>query len=146
MCRLSSKVSEALFATSKRNLTGKRERGLKAYPSKSLLRLAPNSKTFDLFNTINQDAISAKTMNTPSVSYIKNPWRIFSRLKGYIDAAADYEPRVQTDLRPEDIRSKTLQLAIAEYTSPTQWQYLFRAIIYAKEHGIRMFITRVENE
>ena len=39
-----------------------------------------------------------------------------------------------------------MHLAIPEYTSPTQWRYLNRAILYGKEHGVTVVITRVENE
>lgn len=107
------------------------------------VNLAPNAKAFDHFNLTTQEAISAKTLNTLSVSYIKKPERIYQKLKGYVDAAADYEPRVGADLDPSDIRSKTIQLAISEYTSPTQWQYLQRAKRYGRDRGVSIVITRI---
>jgi filamentous hemagglutinin len=85
-----------------------------------LLELPPNSKTFDHFNPITGEAISEKAMNTLCVGYIKYPQRIFARLKSYVDAAVDYEPRRESDLAPTKIESKTIHLAIPEYTSPTQ--------------------------
>jgi hypothetical protein len=109
-----------------------------------LRRLQPGSTTFDFMNDANGEAISDKTLNTLSVTYIKSPWKIYSRLEEYIDAAADYNKRrVGTDVDPEAIRSRTIQLAVPEYTSPRQWHYLFRAVIYAKSRGVRMYITRI---
>jgi filamentous hemagglutinin len=77
------------------------------------------------------------------VSYIKNPQRIYGQLADYVDEIIDYEPRVQTDLDPADIQSRAIQVAIPEYTSPTQWRYLLRAIIYGKDNGISIVITRI---
>jgi hypothetical protein len=108
-----------------------------------LIELPPNSKTFDHFNPKTREAISEKAMNTLSVGYIKNPQRIFTRLKSYVDDIVDYEPRTDSDLDPANIESKTIHLAIPEYTSPTQWRYINRAIIYAKENGVTIVITRI---
>lgn len=108
-----------------------------------LTELPPNSKTFDHFNAKTGEAISEKTMNTLSVGYIKNPQRIFSRLRSYVDDAVDYEPGTRSDLDPAIIESRTIHLAIPEYTSPTQWRYINRAIIYAKENGVTIVITRI---
>jgi hypothetical protein len=71
------------------------------------------------------------------------PQTIYGRMTGYIDAAENYKPRTRFDVDPTKIGSKTLQLAAPEYTSPTQWRYLFAAIFYGKEHGVRVVITRI---
>jgi hypothetical protein len=106
--------------------------------------LVSNSKAFDQFNPTTREAFSDKTLNTLSVSYIKNPRNIFGTLKRYIDAAANYdEPRTRFDLDPEQIESKTMHLAVPEYTSPTQWRYLNNAILYGREHGVSVVITRI---
>lgn len=105
--------------------------------------LPPTSRTFDEFIATTGEAISAKTLNTLSVSYIKNPQGIYRRMKGYIDAAADDEPRWESDVNPALILSKTIQLAIPEYTSPTQWRYLYAAIIYGRERDVWVVITRI---
>jgi hypothetical protein len=60
-----------------------------------------------------------------------------------ISKIIDYEPRVDSDLDLAKIQSKTIQLAIPEYTSPTQWRYLLRAIIYGKDNGVSILITRI---
>ncbi|HWG04865.1 MAG TPA: hypothetical protein VG271_07610, partial [Beijerinckiaceae bacterium] len=88
-------------------------------------------------------AISVKTLNALSVSYIKNPQRIYWRMRSYVRAAANYSPRVDSDLNPIKIKSKTIQLGIPEYTSRKQWRYLFAAIFYGREHGVRIVITRI---
>jgi filamentous hemagglutinin len=102
-----------------------------------------NSKTFDLFNGKTGEAISAKTLNTLSVSYITNPYKIYQKMMGYINEAADYEPYKDSDLNPEKISMKTVHLAIPEYTSPTQWRYIYWAIVDGKMSGIRVVITRI---
>ena len=106
-------------------------------------KLQDNSTTFDLANRAEGEAISAKTMNTLSAGYIKNPQSIYKNLKGYVDDAIDYERLRESDLVAADIKSKTIHLAIPEWTSPTQWQYLIRAIIYGKDNGVRIVITRI---
>ncbi len=106
--------------------------------------LPPTSKTFDEFDITTGEAISAKTLNTLSVGYIKKPQIIYWRMKNYIDSAADYsDPRPDIDLDLRDVLSKTIHLAIPEYTSPTQWRYLFAAIRYGRERGVRVIITRI---
>lgn len=109
----------------------------------ALKRLGPTSKTFDLFDHATGSAVSAKTLNTLSVSYIKNPQSIYSRVAGYVDAAANYKHRVDSDLRPLQIESRTIQLAVPEYTSPTQWRYLYWAILYGKEREVSVIVTRI---
>ncbi len=64
-------------------------------------------------------------------------------MKGYIDAGADYQPRPDIDVKPATIEAKTIQLTIPEYTSPTQWRYLFATIFYGKDRGVRVVITRI---
>lgn len=106
--------------------------------------MPPTSKTFDEFDITTGEAISAKTLNTLSVGYIKKPQIIYWRMKNYIDSAADYsDPRPDIDLDLRDVLSKTIHLAIPEYTSPTQWRYLFAAIRYGRERGVRVIITRI---
>lgn len=107
--------------------------------------LHTHSKTFDQFNPDTGEAISDKTLNTLSVTYIKNPRKIYGKMKRYINQATKYVNRknMSIDLDPGKIKSKTIQLAVPEYTSPTQWRYLHAAIVYGKEHGIRTVITRI---
>jgi filamentous hemagglutinin len=125
---------------------GKGDTGWEKYnasqnPNAKLLR--SNATAFDLFEEATGEAISAKTLNTQSMGYIKNPQKIFDKLRTYIDAAVNYQPRRMSDINPAKIETKTIQLAIPEYTSPEQWRYLLRAIIYGKENGVTVVITRI---
>jgi filamentous hemagglutinin len=107
-------------------------------------RLPETSKAFDHFNEFTGEAISDKTMNTLTVARIKNPLSIYRKLKTYVDLAASYdEPRVDTDVPPAKITSRTIQLAIPEYTSPKQWLYLNLGIGYARRRGVSVVITRI---
>ncbi|MHB8884774.1 MAG: endonuclease toxin domain-containing protein [Methylovirgula sp.] len=89
------------------------------------------------------EAISDNTLNTLSVTYIKNPQKVYGQLKSYVDDVADYRPRNDSDLKSANIELKTIHLAIPEYTSPAQWRYLHEGIIYGKERGVRIVITRI---
>jgi hypothetical protein len=107
-------------------------------------RLEDGSKGFDFFTDKLSEAISAKTLNTLCVTYIRNPSSIFGRMKTYIDSAADYnKPRAWFDLDPGKIGSRTIHLAIPEYTSPVQWQYLNKAVEYGRSRNVRVVITRI---
>jgi filamentous hemagglutinin len=90
-----------------------------------------------------REAISAKTMNTLSAAYIKNPQNIYNKVVSYVDDAVNYEHRRESDVDPADIESKTIHLAIPEWTSPTQWRYLNRALVYGKDNGVKIVITRI---
>lgn len=105
--------------------------------------MPPNSKTFDFVEVATGEAISNKTLGTVCMNYIRNPQQIYKKVTGYVDAAVNYEPRIDSDLDPALIETRTLQLAIPEYTSPIQWHYLLRAIVYGKENGVSIVITRI---
>jgi len=107
------------------------------------MRLKPKATGFDLFNQVTKEAISAKTMNTLSISYIKRPQKIYETVTGYVNKAVNYKRVKQIDLDPADIDSKSIYLAIPEWTSPIQWRYLMRAIIYGKDNGVSVMIIRV---
>lgn len=71
-------------------------------------KLPPNAKTFDQFDEATGTAISDKTLNTLSVNYISTPQQIYSRLKQYVDAVADYEPRTKGDVDPNFIQTRMI--------------------------------------
>jgi hypothetical protein len=107
-------------------------------------RLPETSKAFDHFNEYTGEATSDKTMNTLTVARIKNPLSIYRKLKTYVDLAASYdEPHVDTDVPPAKITSRTIQLAVPEYTSPRQWLYLNLGIGHARRRGVSVVITRI---
>lgn len=51
----------------------------------------PRAKTWDFASLLTGKVMSAKTLDTTTYTYASNPQKIFSTLKGYIDAAANYE-------------------------------------------------------
>jgi hypothetical protein len=106
--------------------------------------LPPKSKAFDHFASDSGDAISDKTLFTQTFSRINQPRTLYSKLKGYIDFTANYKkPRAKFDIDPSKIKTRTIQLAIPEYTSPTQWRYLYKAIRYGRQRGVRVVVTRI---
>jgi hypothetical protein len=125
---------------------GEGERGWEKYvasqnPGAKLL--PPRSKGFDLFNETTGEAVSAKTLDTKTAARITKPQKIYEKMKEYVDAAVNYQPSKETDVDPTLIVSKTIQLAIPEHTSPEQWRQILRAVIYGKENGVKVVITRM---
>jgi len=108
-------------------------------------KLAPGSKVFDHFDDPFGDAISSKTLNTLTYSRIMNPQLIYNKLTKYVDAAARYSPRASIDVDPSRIRTKTIQLAVPEYTSAEQWQYISRAVQYGRQKGVSVMVTRIRS-
>jgi filamentous hemagglutinin len=105
--------------------------------------LPPRSTGFDLFEDTTGEAISAKTLDTKTMTYIRKPQEIYKKVQRYVGDVLDYGPCKDTDLDPAAIQSKTIQLAIPEHTSPEQWRYLLRAIVYGKDNGVKIVITRI---
>ncbi len=110
-------------------------------PNNKLLR--PNATGFDVFNWINGEATSAKTLNTKTMTYINEPREIYRTLTGYVDDVLNYQPYWRFDINPALIKSKTIQLAIPEETSLEQWRQLLRAIVYGKDNNVKIVITRI---
>ena len=77
------------------------------------------------------------------MTYIRDPREIYRKVTRYADNTINYERRTKSGLDPEDIQSRTIHLAISEYTSPIQWRHLLRAIIYGKDNGVSILITRI---
>ncbi len=125
---------------------GQRERGWEKYnaeqnPDAKLL--PPGSKGFDLFAERTGEAISAKTLDTKTMTCIRKPQEIYKRVTRYVDEVVN-APRRGTDVDPAVISSKTIELAIPEQTSPEQWRYLLRAIIYGKDNRVKIVVTRIK--
>lgn len=141
------KTAEIIWGKRIREQGGEGNRGwpsqvAKQNPGADLL--PEGAKTFDLFNETSGEAISAKTIYTLTMSRIRKPQQIFDKLKTYVDAAVNYdEPRADFDIEPALIKSKTIHVAIPEATSPSQWRQLLRGVIYGKENGVTVVITRV---
>jgi len=107
------------------------------------MRLEAGATAFDLFNPVSREAVSAKTMDTLLASYIKKPQRIYGDIVDYVNEVLDYEPVKESDIPLDWIESRSVYLAVPEWTSPSQWRYLIRAIIYGKDNGVSIVIIRV---
>jgi filamentous hemagglutinin len=105
--------------------------------------LRPNATGFDLFDETTGEATSAKTLDSKTMTYIRKPQEIYRKVTGYVDDAVNYQPRKSFDVDSALISSRTIQLAIPEHTSPEQWRYLLRAIIYGKDNGVKVLITGI---
>jgi hypothetical protein len=106
--------------------------------------LEPGAKVFDLYDDILDQAISAKVLDPLSYSYLSDPRKIYGRVKGYVDAAANYnKPRAYFDVDPSKIESRVVHLGVRDYISPSQWRQLNRAVIYGKGKGVSVVITRI---
>jgi hypothetical protein len=55
-------------------------------------QLPPGSKRFDHFNDATGEATSNKTLNTLSMSYIRDPQEIYRKVTRYVNDAVNYEP------------------------------------------------------
>jgi filamentous hemagglutinin len=106
--------------------------------------LSPANKTFVFFREKAQEALSVEALNTLGFGYIIDPGRIYGQLKRCVDAAADYdEPRMEQDLEPDAIQSKTIHLAVPIDTSPAQWLEIRRAQLYGRGRDVNVLATRI---
>ncbi|MEP2984631.1 MAG: hypothetical protein ABJP08_15320 [Roseibium sp.] len=101
-------------------------------------RTPDNFKTFDFFDEDRGLATSAKTLETRAPGYADRPSRIFGALKRYIDQIDKFGGGVvgETDIRPNQIDLKRLELAIPDNTTPEQFTQIQGAIDYAESLGI----------
>lgn len=105
-------------------------------------RLDTWSKTFDGIDDASGEAISEKTLDSLTYTYASKPQNIYSKTKGYIDEVADYKNRgIWRDIDPSQIRSRTIELAIPDYTSPAQWRVFSKAVEYGRQRGVKVNIT-----
>jgi len=113
------------------------------YPE--LTRLRPGSKAFDFFDQASGEAVSDKSLDPLCYSYINNPQMVYSKVKGFINRAANYKrQRVPSDVDPATITSRSLRLAVRNYISPAQWENLYRAVLDARSRGVRIKIWRID--
>jgi len=106
----------------------------------------PRAKTWDFADPSTSKVISAKTLDTTTYTYSAYPEKIFTKLKGYIDQAADYQletTRAGMRVPLDRISSREIQLAIPEETSPAQYERIIRAQRYSESRGVRFAVTRI---
>ena len=105
--------------------------------------LGSASEPFHLFNPESGEAISTQILYSLDPSYINNPPGIYDALKICVDAVVGYTPSAENGLALAQVKSKTIHLAVPERTSSVQWHHLLRAIIYGKENGVSIVITKI---
>lgn len=113
---------------------------------RGIRKLSPGAKAFDRYNEAERRAISDKTLNTLSASYIKKPGQIYGKLKRYIDEVADYKPRTRSELAIAEIDKRSIYLAVPDFTSGAQWRHVMRAVLYAKKRNVSLVVTRIRLE
>src|SRR5699024_4884236 len=109
-------------------------------------RLPKNFKTFDFFYHEEKLAISAKSMDTQTLSKLSQPKQIYSTLKRNIDSAAKFDQYSISgfNLKSGMIAKREIWLAIPKSTTRTQWIEINRAVAYGKNMGIEVKTTQVK--
>jgi RHS repeat-associated protein len=106
-------------------------------------RLPPDFKTFDFVDLETGLATSAKTLNTLSFGKLVRPRSVYSEIKKYVNAAADFSGYKLRDvpLFPSMITGRELQLAVPPSTTLLEWQHITRAIEYGQGRGVTVVVT-----
>lgn len=109
-------------------------------------RLPPRFKTFDYYDGATKTAVSAKSLDTQTLSRLNKPNQLYTKVKGDIDAAAKFETYTlsKTPLDSSMISNREIQLAVPANTTKTQWTEINRAIEYGKSQGVTVKVTQVK--
>jgi len=109
-------------------------------------RLPPNFKTFDFYDEATKTAISAKTLDTTTLTKVANPSQVYSSLKSNIDATVKFTEYSlgRTTLSSSQITARELQVAIPKGTTTAQWEQIKRAVQYGQGKGVTVKITTVD--
>ncbi|MDI3359365.1 VENN motif pre-toxin domain-containing protein [Lelliottia sp. V89_10] len=119
------------------------------YVGKSLpadARLPQNFKTFDYYDGATKTAVSAKSLDTQTMSRLNKPNQLYTSVKGNIDDSISFE-RYRLSGKTLDssmITNKEVQLAVPANTTKTQWVEINRAIEYGKAKGVKVIVTQVK--
>jgi hypothetical protein len=114
-------------------------------------KLPDRFKTFDFFRIENQvartgTAISAKTLDTNTLSRIANPNLVRYKINGYINEMLNFtEHRLEgLKLTSPQITARELHLAIPANTSPIHMQQIENCIQYGIDNKVKVVITKVK--
>ncbi|MBG3079360.1 DUF637 domain-containing protein [Proteus mirabilis] len=109
-------------------------------------RLPKNFKTFDFYIAKDKVAISAKSLDTQTMSKLNRPKQIYNTIKGNIDDAAKFEGyRLSgVNLHSEMIAKREIWLAVPQSTTKAQWIEINRAVAYGESMNIEVKITQVK--
>jgi RHS repeat-associated protein len=105
-------------------------------------KLPTNFKTFDLYDYVNDVAISAKTLDTTTRASLENPKQIFSTLKSYINKVDNFTSYTskKVSLDENQFSSKEIRLAIPSLTNAEQWEQIQKAVDYGKSKNIKLVV------
>ncbi|MGW8595077.1 endonuclease toxin domain-containing protein [Providencia rettgeri] len=109
-------------------------------------RLPKNFKTFDFYNAEQKVAISAKSLDTQTLSKLNEPKQIYNSIKGNIDKAANFKEYELSGIAIDSkmIAKREIWLAVPETTTKAQWIEINRAASYGQSVGIEVKITQVK--
>jgi hypothetical protein len=109
-------------------------------------RLPKNFKTFDFFDRENGLAISAKTLDTNTLSRIANPEMVRYTVNGYINKMVDFSGHTleKFPLTSDMIAAKELHLAIPGNTSAIHMQQIKHCVSYGERNGVKVTVIKVK--
>ncbi|WP_275075928.1 DUF637 domain-containing protein [Providencia rettgeri] len=109
-------------------------------------RLPKNFKTFDFYNAEQKLAVSAKSLDTQTLSKLNEPKQIYNSIKGNIDKAVQFKEYQLSQIRLDSsmIAKREVWLAVPNSTNKTQWAEINRAVSYGQSVGIEVKITQVK--
>jgi hypothetical protein len=109
-------------------------------------KLPDRFKTFDFFRKKDGLAISAKTLDTNTLSKIANPGTVRYTINGYINKMINFTEYTleKFPLDSSMITAKELHLAIPASTSPIHMQQIMRSVQHGMDNGIKVVITKVK--
>jgi hypothetical protein len=116
-----------------------------SYAGSSTTQLPGYFKTFDFYDGVTKEAISAKTLNTMTPARLERPETIYNTLMRYVGKMEEFESYTLTGVTLEatDIASKTLALAIPARTTEAQMVPILRAVRDAASRGVNIAVTVV---
>ena len=106
-------------------------------------QLPPNFKTFDFFDRSTGLAVSAKTMDTTTRSMTRRPNQAYTRLRGYIDKAKEFDTYSLsgTTVTSDMITTRRIELAVPAGSSRAALSAINRAVEYGRQEGVEVVVT-----
>lgn len=109
-------------------------------------RLSPGFDPWTIFDRENGYAIYAKTCDTTLYVYTEDERRVYTKLRDFIDDVADANTSIhwkKTNLSPDDVVIRQVNIAVPYQTSAPQWAAVHQASLYARSRGVPLFVTSI---
>jgi hypothetical protein len=110
---------------------------------KEVSRLPENFECFDFFDNGTGNAISAKTINTGTISRMNNPKLVRYLIQKYINKMMYFE---SDRLLGKKINSKELIVGIPSDSSDEQIEEIKKAMIYAKYNNVKLTVYKLKSK